>query len=178
MAKKLIGRLFPNMHLVREHRALSVLQRWLHKEDLWHINRHSIAAGFAVGVFCAFIPLPFQMIIAALLAIPAGANIPVSVVLVWISNPITMGPIFFLCYKVGNVILQTNGAGFRFEMSIDWWLQLGQLWAPLLLGCLIIGSSAAAISYVIVKIVWRIHIISYLKQRKFKLSKSKQISDQ
>ena len=171
MAKKLINRWFPDLHLVREHRSLNLFQAWIDKENLWHINRHSISAGFAVGVFCAFVPLPFQMVIAALLAIPAGANIPVSVLLVWISNPITMGPLFFVCYKVGSVILQTELVDFRFEMSIDWFLQLGQLWAPLLMGCLIIGSSAAAISYITVKILWRIHIVTYWKQRKFKFSK-------
>ena len=171
MAKKFINKLFPNMHAVREHRSLGLLQVWIDKENLWHINRHSISAGFAVGVFCAFIPLPFQMVIAALLAIPAGANIPVSVLLVWISNPITIGPLFYICYKVGSIILQTELTDFSFEMNMDWLMQLGQLWAPLLVGCLVVGSSAAAISYATVKILWRIHIVTYWRQRKLKFSK-------
>jgi uncharacterized protein (DUF2062 family) len=48
-----------------------------------------------VGLFCAFIPVPFQMLLAAPSAIIFSANLPVSIALVWITNPITMPPIFF-----------------------------------------------------------------------------------
>jgi uncharacterized protein (DUF2062 family) len=38
-----------------------------------------------VGLFCAFIPVPFQMLLAAPSAIIFSANLPVSIALVWIA---------------------------------------------------------------------------------------------
>lgn len=165
MPKKLIKRLFPNMHEVREHPRLRFLSALIHKENLWHVNRNSIANAFAIGLFCAFIPIPFQMILAALAAVLVGANIPVSVLLVWISNPLTITPIFYLCYKLGQLILQTPMTAFDSQASVDWFLQMEHLWQPFLLGCFIMGCVASVIGYILVKTLWRIHVLSYLKQR-------------
>ena len=164
MPKKLIKRLFPQMHEVREHSHLKFLGTLIHKENLWHINRNSIANAVAIGLFCAFIPIPFQMILAALLAILIGANIPASVLLVWISNPLTITPIFYLCYKVGQWILQTPITEFSDSNGIDRLLEIEHLW-QFLLGCFIMSCVSAALGYSLVKVVWRLHIISYLKHR-------------
>lgn len=64
---------------------------------------------FAVGVFTSFLPLPGQMVIAALLALWLRCNLPLSIILVWISNPITMPAIFYSTYKLGAWILGTPG---------------------------------------------------------------------
>jgi len=56
----------------------------------------------AVGLFCAFVPLPIQMLLAAAAAIIFRVNLPISVGLVWITNPVTIPPMFYFCYKVGT----------------------------------------------------------------------------
>ena len=168
MLKKLIKRLSPKMHEMRTHPQLKYLNTLIHKENLWHVNRNSIANAFAVGLFCVFIPVPFQMIPAAFIAVWVGANIPVSVLLVWISNPFTVAPIFYLCYKLGQLILQTPVSEFHNSSDMNQIMETMPLWQPFLLGCLVMSCVSSIIGYTMVKVLWRIHILSYLKQRRIR----------
>ncbi|MBA1330154.1 ATP-binding protein, partial [Candidatus Endoriftia persephone str. Guaymas] len=94
MPKHLIKRLTPDHEMIRNHRHLQCFGKLLHDANLWHLNRRSAAGAFAVGLFMAFIPVPFQMILAAGAAILFRVNLPLSVALVWVTNPITIPPIF------------------------------------------------------------------------------------
>ncbi|MFW6343056.1 MAG: DUF2062 domain-containing protein, partial [Halothiobacillaceae bacterium] len=69
--------------------------------NLWHLNRRSVSGGVAVGLFSAFVPIPFQMVLAAGLAILLRVNLPLSVVLVWITNPITIVPLLWVANRIG-----------------------------------------------------------------------------
>jgi uncharacterized protein (DUF2062 family) len=67
-------------------------------------------------------------------------NIPLSIALVWVTNPITMGPIFYANYKFGSWLLQTPVYELNFEWSAGWlWQQLHYLWKPLYAGSLMGG---------------------------------------
>ena len=69
------------------------------------VSRRSISRGVWIGVFVAFIPIPMQMGVAAALALLARVNIPVAVLVVWVTNPLTMWPLFYLAYRLGAAIL-------------------------------------------------------------------------
>lgn len=170
MARKIIKRFLPDPDWVKEQKSLKLLDKWLHDPNLWHLNRHSVAAATFIGLFVAFIPLPTQMIIAALLAIMVRANLAISVVLVWISNPFTMGPMFYLAYKLGSVVIGTEATDLgSFELS--WaWLQNGlqNNWQPFLLGCLLCGLFTGLLASTLVRLAWRQHAISRWKKRQRK----------
>ncbi len=69
------------------------MKKYFHHRSLWRINCDSVSRGVAIGLFAAAIPLmPFQMVIAAFLAIIIRANLPISVAVSWISNPFTLVP--------------------------------------------------------------------------------------
>jgi uncharacterized protein (DUF2062 family) len=61
--KKLLKRYSPNPNELKNHKHLEWLGKHLQHSGLWHFNRKSIAKAFAVGLFCAFIPVPFQMLL-------------------------------------------------------------------------------------------------------------------
>ena len=77
---------------VREHRSLGIFGRLLDDPYLFHLNERSVPGAFAVGLFCAWIPLASQLSIAAELAIAVRVYVPLSVVLVWVTNPLTIPP--------------------------------------------------------------------------------------
>ena len=179
MAKKLIQRYLPHPEVITENRWIKMLGPRLQEPSLWHINRRSCSMAVAIGVFCAFIPVPFQMLIAAVLAIALRANILIAVPVVWISNPITMPPMFYVCYLVGLRVLGMSPGLFAFELSIDWLLHgLAAIWQPFLLGCLVAGIVFSALSYALVRILWRRHILTRVKERarRFK-NRRRQVSE-
>ena len=170
MHRNLFRRYLPHHDTIRGHSHLSWLGSHLYDPNLWHLNRRSVSGAFAVGLFCAFIPVPFQMVIAALIAIVVRVNLPLSVVLVWITNPLTMGPIFFFAYKVGTSILDKPILQAAAELDgIDWWLnELQTFWKPLLLGSFVCGTLSALIGYCTVRTSWRLHLV-----RRWKTSRAK-----
>ena len=167
MIKNLFKKYLPHPDFIKRVKWAGMLGHRLKDPSLWHINRKSSSGAVALGVFCAFIPFPVQTLIAASLAILLRFNILISVVLVWISNPITIPPIFYFCYLVGSAILGTNGGDFNFELSFHWLMSgLVQIWQPLLLGCLVVGTVASLMSFIVVRILWRYRVWNHLKIRR------------
>jgi hypothetical protein len=169
MAKKFIQKYLPDPHKIRKHKSLKIFGDLLHDPDLWHLNRKSVSLAFAVGLFFAWIPVPFQMVLAASMAIIVRSNLPVSVVLVWVSNPVTMPPLFYFAYKLGGWILGTAELEFTFEPSFAW-LETGMLliWQPFLAGCLTLAVLSSALGFACIRLAWRINVVNYLKQKRNK----------
>jgi uncharacterized protein len=170
MAKKLLRKFLPHPDVIIHNRWIKLLGPRLQDPSLWHINRRSCSLAVALGIFCAFIPVPFQMLIAAVGAILLRVNILVAVPMVWVSNPVTMPPIFYFCYLVGVQILGTKASGFSFELSFDWLLtELAAIWEPFLLGCLVVAVVASFTSFVLVRVLWHLHILSHIRERASRL---------
>ncbi|MES9961751.1 MAG: DUF2062 domain-containing protein [Sedimenticola sp.] len=167
MPKHIIRKYAPDHETIRSHKHMQVFGKLLHDPNLWHMNRRSVSGAFAVGLFWSFIPMPFQMIAAAATAIPARVNLPISVALVWISNPLTMPPMFYFNYLVGALFVGNGAEAADFEMTLEWFSQsMGQIWQPLYLGSLICGIIAALLGYAVMRGLWRLHIVSHLKRRR------------
>ena len=145
---------------------MSIFGTLLHDPNLWHLNRRSASGAFAVGLFFAFWPVPFQMWLAAAMAIPFRVNLPLSVATVWISNPFTMPPIFYSAYIVGTKVMGTSRGEFNFELSWDWILQSIETIGPaFLLGCLIYSIFFSAVGYFSLNYLWRLSVRKAWKQR-------------
>ncbi|VAW85943.1 FIG01199889: hypothetical protein [hydrothermal vent metagenome] len=165
----------PNEETIRAHpRLQQCFGSLLHNPNIWHLNRRSVAGAFSVGIFMAFIPVPFQMLLAAGLAIPFKANLPISVGLVWITNPLTMPAIFYSAYQVGSWVMHTPAQPLSFEPSMEW-LSGGivAVWQPFLLGSFILAIIGAFLGYFVVNVFWRFHIFQYIKTRRTRRKKIK-----
>ena len=123
----------------------------------------------SVGLFSAFIHIPFQMVLAVALAIPFRVNIPISVGLVWLTNPVTMPPVFYSAYKIGAWILGEPMHAVSFEISMEWMMhELTLIWQPFLLGSLILATVSAVLGNVIIRLLWRLHVVRYLRKKRAK----------
>ena len=174
MPKNLIKKYLPDPDFFKNHKNLQFLGERLHDPNLWHLNRRSISMAFAIGLFVAWIPTPGQMAIAAIAAFYLRANLPVSVALVWITNPLTMPPMFYFSYLVGLWALNEPSPSENFEFSVDNALSgLGDVWEPFLLGCFIVGIISSATGYFSINEYWRHHVTKKWEERKERLKAKK-----
>ena len=150
--QKLLHKFIPDHDVIKQHKNLQFLGDKLHDPNLWHLNRRSVSMAFAVGLFGAWIPTPGQMAIAAISAFYFRANLPISIGLVWITNPVTMPPLFYFAYLVALTVLNVPSA----SVSLDAILS-GDILLPFLTGCLILGIVCSAAGYFGINYFWRYH---------------------
>ncbi len=168
MPKQLIKKYIPSNEKIKNHKHLKIFGNSLFKNQIWNLNRYTTPRAFAVGVFCAFLPIPFQMVVAAAIAIFTHANLPLSIALVWITNPITIPPVFYFCYRVGLLITGTTLHTNSISLSLDWvGTQLNQIWLPLIVGSLFCGIIASTFSYYFIKTAWKIQAARKWKNRHY-----------
>lgn len=155
-------------HQITEQRLVSPFQHLMHDQNLWGIRRKTVVPAMAWGVFVAFMPIPGHVLVAVLGSLLIRCNIPVAALATFVSNPLTIAPIFYFSYRVGVDLLGWPVAPFDIELSIDW-LQstFATIWQPLVLGSVFVGSIAALIAYVLLDVLWRFSIADY-KARKRK----------
>ena len=168
MPRKFIRQYLPSPKELRRYSSLRfALGGRLHDPDVWHLNRRSASGAIALGLFVAWIPLPVQMLLAGILALLSRVNLPLSVLFVWVSNPLTMGPMYWFAWRLGALLLDQPRVAVRFEPTFAWLTaELGNLWLPLGLGCLILGLASAAIGYAVSRLFWRYHVIRTLLLRR------------
>ncbi len=148
----------PFRHMLQDHR-------------LWGIRRRTVVPAFATGLFIAFLPLPGHTLTAALLALAFRINIPVAALSTWVSNPLTVGPMYYFAYRLGRRLLHTPLREFQFEMSWDWVTHtFVTIWQPMLLGCVILGIAAAAVGYIVLDLFWRSSIADYKARKRLRRS--------
>jgi uncharacterized protein (DUF2062 family) len=161
MPRKFLRRYLPDRNRVYANRLLKRLETYLDQPRLWHLNRHSVAGAAAWGTFVAFLPIPFQMVVVSLGAIGFRVNLPLSLALIFITNPFTMGPAYYFCYRLGAWLTGTPALAFAAEQPLLPQLldELSRIWLPLWAGSLIAGGVLAITIYTLVRLGWRIHVL-------------------
>ena len=85
MLKKRLRNWVPTPGKVRQIRSLRIFGSWVEDSNLWQLSRHTTAKAFGIGLYCAMLPVPGQMIISVALAIVFTANVPLSFCLLYTS---------------------------------------------------------------------------------------------
>ena len=167
MLIKYLKKISPTKEKLIQYKSLNnIFGHFIDNPHLWHFNRFSVAKAFSVGLFVAWLPIPFQMLLAALGAIIFNANLPLSIALVSLTNPITMPPLFLFAYILGAKILLLPIKSIEFELSFKWLCSLlGDIWQPFLLGSLICAVVSAILGNIIITLIWRYFTAKSWKER-------------
>lgn len=168
MPRRFFKRFAFKRHEIAERWFMGPFRHLIHDHRLWGIRRKTVVPAFSLGLAIAFVPLPGHMMQAALLALVLRVNIPIAVLSTFLSNPLTMGPLFFGAYVLGSTLLGIEPGPFSFEYSFAWVRTVfTTIWLPLTLGCVLLGSAAAVIGYVALDGLWRYSLHDYkAKKRK------------
>ena len=125
---------------------------------LWSFRSREMIPAIYLGMVIALMPLVgVQMLVVTFFAIFLfRANLPMLIGLQWISNPLTMGPIYFADYQIGIALMEMIGLepviNSILQPDYDWahfkWSDLSGLldtFPPMLLGGLVLGSFAGLV---------------------------------
>jgi uncharacterized protein (DUF2062 family) len=74
----------------------------LFHRSLWKPCRDSVASGLSAGLFFSMMPMPFQMIPAALITMFFRGNVAIAMGACWLSNPLTQVPIWWFQFRLGE----------------------------------------------------------------------------
>lgn len=178
MPRKLFKKFLPSHDSIKQNRYIGLFGTFLHHHNLWHLHRHSVAGGVAVGLFAGMIPGPVQMLSAALLSVLFKVNLPVAVLVTLFSNPFTIVPLYYCAYKIGQWLtgedangigsyLSVHDAGFVdwLPALINWITSLGK---PLAVGLPLFALALAAAGYVAALGAWRLYVMLAWRKRQRK----------
>jgi uncharacterized protein (DUF2062 family) len=166
MPSRRLLRYLPTRSELLQNKMLEPVAHLLHVEEIWHMNRRSVAGAVFIGLFTAYLPIPGQMVVAAIIAIATRCNLPIAVALVWISNPVTMPAMFYFSYRLGAWLLNMEIEAAAIDLSFAWlWDNFGIIGWPLLFGSVICGWVVGVTGFVLTRVLWRLHIIRRWRER-------------
>ena len=135
---------------------------------LWALNRRAVARGVACGLLVGVIPLPTQMVLAAVLAGAAHGHVPAAIAATWLTNPITALPIWWVALQLGSL---ATGVPLTLP-DIDWfsvsevWSWMKGLGQPLAIGLCMAAVLLSAAGYTVTMVLWRVVILRRLRARR------------
>ena len=130
------------------------LDKYKLPKSFFGINRRSVTRGISVGLFWGFIPMPMQMLAVIATTPFFKFNVPIALSMVWLSNPFTMPPMYYMEYLTGNFILGEEGIH-DIEMSVEWFKSnIGDVFIPLYVGTAFYSIVVTGIVYLILNRLW------------------------
>ena len=157
----------------------------LHADD----TPHRIALGVGLATLVAFLPLiGVQTVLAVALAAMFRANKVVCIPVVWITNPVTLWPIYGACFALGRFLLPASfgGAeqaetlrqlsergGISEIFTLAFWGNLftwaASLGAEMWVGCAVVGIVGGIVAY----FVSRWAVVAYREKHKHLIARRK-----
>ena len=136
----------------------SKLDKFIEKYNLpreyLSINRKSVSRGVLVGLFWGFIPMPMQMLGVMAITPFLRFNVPVAISMVWLSNPFTMPPMYYMEYLTGNLILGKEGID-DIELTMEWFSEnWDAIVIPLYTGAAFYSIIVSSFVYFLINRLW------------------------
>jgi len=150
------------------------LDTFLEKYNLprayFNVNRKMITRGVFIGLFWGFIPMPMQMLAVIATTPFFRFNVPIAIAMVWLSNPFTMPPMYYMEYLTGTFILGSDGCQ-EIELTMEWFSNnIGNIFVPLYVGTAFYSIFVSGVIYFLLNWLW---IRSVKEEKQEKKNKSK-----
>ncbi|MEE4201813.1 DUF2062 domain-containing protein [Erythrobacter sp.] len=132
--------------------------------ELWRFTRRSVPRGVALGLFSAFIIPLGQIFLAAFLALPARANVPLAALVTFVTNPFTIAFWAVIANRVGAFMLQIDAATAGMasgKAQSSWWVSLVDLFqvaGVTVVGFLVLSIVTSAVGYLVSSAIWRVMV--------------------
>jgi len=140
----------------------SFLEKYKVPKEFTSTTRKMISRGAFIGIFIAMIPIPLQMVAVLLFTPFFKFNVPIAIIMCWITNPFTMPFIYYIEYITGGYILGIEIT--EVEITIEWFQNnLSKIIFPLYVGALVYSITLSFIIYYLINHLW---IKSVHKDRK------------
>ena len=152
----------PTRDQLAENKLLRPISHRFLSPELWRFTRRSVPRGVALGLFAAFIIPLGQIFIAAFLALPARANVPLAVLVTFVTNPFTIAFWAVVANRVGHFMLRLDAAtaGVASKQleggAWQWTVDAFQFAGVTGFGFLVLAVVSSAAGYLVSSAVWRI----------------------
>ena len=167
-----LKRRVPTRDSIERSRWLRPIAHRILVPSLWHFNRRSVPRGVALGLVTGIL-FPFAHApLAALLALPARANVPVAVSTTFLNNPLTFGPLLFAAYEIGHWVLRLDAAvpgqplatQVHGHVGLLHWIAAGG--PPIVVGLVILAGTMATAGYALTAWIWRVRMARKWRSRR------------
>jgi len=149
------------------------LEKYNLPRSYFNINRKMITRGVLVGLFWGFIPMPMQMLAVIATTPFIRFNVPIAIAMVWLSNPITMPPMYYMEYLTGNYILGKEGID-NIELTLNWFsTHMDDIFIPLYVGTAFYSIVVSGIIYVLLNWLWIRSVKEEKNEKREKRAKKK-----
>ncbi len=148
-----------------------LLEKYNLPRAYFNINRKMITKGVWVGLFWGFIPMPMQMLAVVATTPFVRFNIPIAIAMVWLSNPITMPPMYYMEYLTGNFILGQDGID-GITLTLEWFSEnMGDIFLPLYVGTAFYSIIVSSLVYFVLNWLWIHSVKSEQNEKKYRKKK-------
>ena len=177
-AMDVIRRNTPTRDEMARNKYLAPIAHRFLSPELWRFTRRSVPRGVALGLFAAFIIPIGQIFLAAFLALPSRANVPLAALVTFVTNPFTLPFWLVVANKVGKVTLQLDAAGPALanpHIDSSAWTMLAdffQLAGTTAFGFIVLAAVTPSIGYLVAGWVWRA-VVSRKRAKRLKIMEAR-----
>jgi len=148
----------------------------------WTFDRASVARGVAVGLFFGVLTSVAQIVFAVLVAVAVRANLFVTALSTFVTNPLTLPIVYHYTYRIGSFLTERPRelaedaalpeAAAEQALDVVGWFPTLLEWAssivyPFVIGIFLLAVTVALSGYLLVHAVWSVSsvIMSFRKVR-------------
>lgn len=153
----------PTREQMEQNRFLRPYAHRVLRSELWRFTRRSVPRGVALGIAAGIIIPLGQIFVAAMLALPFRANVPVAAALTFVTNPATTPLVWLFANWLGSLLLRVDEGTIvapvstamqqtDFDKFLEWLTGETLVTA---FGLVILAVVASAVSYVVSGWIWR-----------------------